>query len=126
MEDLLRLAGLVVCAAVVIDLLRRYSPGYAILASLACCMVLLWMVADRLLPVLAILKTFTVGTDLTGLSCAFKAVMIALLSQTVQDLCCEAGQPALAGRVDLAGRILMLTAALPLFTRLGEILTALL
>ena len=44
----------------------------------------------------------------------------------LQELCAEAGQPALAGRVDLAGRVLVLAAALPLLEKLGEVLKALL
>ena len=56
----------------------------------------------------------------------FKAVAIALMAQSVQDLCMEAGQTALAGRVELAGEVAVLLAAMPLFTVLTDTLLALL
>ena len=57
---------------------------------------------------------------------AIKAVAIALMAQSVQDLCMEAGQTALAGRVELAGKVAVLLAAMPLFTVLTDTLLALL
>ena len=46
--------------------------------------------------------------------------------QCTQDLCREAGQTALAGRVEFAGKAAMLVAALPLFSALADILLELL
>lgn len=48
------------------------------------------------------------------------------MAQSVQDLCMEAGQTALAGRVELAGKVAVLLAAMPLFTVLTDTLLALL
>lgn len=126
MAEVFRLAGLAVCAAVLIDLLRRYSPGYAVLASLACCALIVLLLADDIGALLAAVRVFSQAAASDELACAFKAVAIALVSQMLQELCAEAGQPALAGRVDLAGRVLVLAAALPLLEKLGEVLKTLL
>ena len=55
-----------------------------------------------------------------------KAAGIALTAQLARDVCKDAGQSALAGQVELAGRVLILLAAMPLLGRLLELVTGLL
>ena len=117
--DIFKILGFCLCALVLLSVLRQYNPGYAVLAALACCMVLLWFVMQALGPVLSFVETLS---QFSG----FEAVAIALMAQSVQDLCMEAGQTALAGRVELAGKVAVLLAAMPLFTVLTDTLLALL
>ena len=121
--DIFKILGFCLCALVLLSVLRQYNPGYAVLAALACCMVLLWFVMQALGPVLSFVETLS---QFSGFEHLFKAVAIALMAQSVQDLCMEAGQTALAGRVELAGKVAVLLAAMPLFTVLTDTLLALL
>ena len=124
--EILKIFGFAVLMLVLLSILRQYSPGYAILASLACSLVLLGMAASALEPVLSFIKTLTQLSGLENLASVFKAVAIAIVMQCVQDLCQEAGQTALAGRVELAGKAAVLLAALPLFSGLAQTLMELL
>ena len=121
-----KVQGFCLCAVVLLSVLRQYNPGYAVLAALACCMVLLWFVMQALGPVLSFVETLSQFSGFEHLGTVFKAVAIALMAQSVQDLCMEAGQTALAGRVELAGKVAVLLAAMPLFTVLTDTLLALL
>lgn len=118
--------GFALAILVLLTVLRQYSPGYAVLTSLAGSAVLLILAAQALQPVLAFVKTLGGVSGAENLTSVFKAVAIALLMQFVQDLCQEAGQTALAGRVELAGKAAVLWAAMPLFTGLVQTLTELL
>ena len=124
--DIFKVLGFCLCALVLLRVLRQYNPGYAVLAALACCMVLLWFVMQALGPVLSFVETLSQFSGFEHLGTVFKAVAIALMAQSVQDLCMEAGQTALAGRVELAGKVAVLLAAMPLFTVLTDTLLALL
>ena len=124
--DTIKDLGFCLCALVLLSVLRQYNPGYAVLAALACCMVLLWFVMQALGPVLSFVETLSQFSGFEHLGTVFKAVAIALMAQSVQDLCMEAGQTALAGRVELAGKVAVLLAAMPLFTVLTDTLLALL
>ena len=124
--DIFKVLGVCLCALVLLSVLRQYNPGYAVLAALACCMVLLWFVMQALGPVLSFVETLSQFSGFEHLGTVFKAVAIALMAQSVQDLCMEAGQTALAGRVELAGKVAVLLAAMPLFTVLTDTLLALL
>lgn len=124
--DIFKILGFCLCALVLLSVLRQYNPGYAVLAALSCCMVLLWFVMQALGPVLSFVETLSQFSGFEHLGTVFKAVAIALMAQSVQDLCMEAGQTALAGRVELAGKVAVLLAAMPLFTVLTDTLLALL
>ena len=54
--DIFKILGFCLCALVLLSVLRQYNPGYAVLAALACCMVLLWFVMQALGPVLDVYK----------------------------------------------------------------------
>ena len=67
MQEMFRIAGLVVCAAVVVDLLKHYNSGYAILAALACCIAILVGTAHLLAPVKSV--TAVIGLARTPGKC---------------------------------------------------------
>ena len=59
-------------------------------------------------------------------SAMLKATGVALLAEFGASLCRDAGEGALAGRVELAGRVALMGIALPILTELTERLGALL
>ncbi len=77
-------------------------------------------------PVIEFVKTLSQMSGFEHLDSVLKAVAIALLTQSVQDLCMQSGQTALAGRIELAGKVAVMAAALPLFAVLIDTLTSLL
>ena len=89
--DIFKVLGFCLCALVLLSVLRQYNPGYAVMAALACCMVLLWFVMQALGPVLSFVETLSQFSGFEHLGTVFKAVAIALMAQSVQDLCMEAG-----------------------------------
>lgn len=124
--EIFKLLGFCVCALVLLDVLRQYNPSYAVLAALACCIVLLWSVAGALGPAVEVLRRLSQLSGMEHIGAVCKAVVIAVLAQGVQDLCQQAGQTALAGRVELAGKAAVLLAALPLLNTLADTLLSLL
>lgn len=112
--------AVIVCALTVT--LRQYKPDIAMLASLAGGAVLLAIIIKDLSPVLSELNGLISGTwagDCAG--AVFKAFGICLVAQLAADVCRDSGQQTLAARVEMAGRIGILIAALPLLTSVLEV-----
>lgn len=124
--DMIKIAAFTIFALFLLGVLRQYNPSYALLASLAACVVLLVFAVRAVLPVFAFAEKLAAYAQWSDFSGVYKAVAISLLSQSAQDLCREAGQIALAGRVEFAGKVAVLLAALPLFAALGDIILELL
>ena len=118
--EIVKLAGFALVAVVLITLLRQYAPAYAVLALTGCALVFLSVFALRVQPVLGWMRTLSGSVDPEGFACLLKAAGIALLAQTAQDLCRDAGMSSLGTAVELGGRCLMLAAALPLFQKIME------
>ncbi len=111
------LLGLTVVAALLAVLLRKYHPEQSMLIGLATGVFILVLVVDGLTPLLQTLRTLldTHSDQAVYGEILLKGVGICLLTQTAADACRDAGETALAGRAELAGKVSLLTLALPLF-----------
>ena len=107
-----------ICACVVAGVLRQYSPGFAIVFSLGCACFLLLRGLALARPVFDFLNQLNSQLNGDALACVWKAAGILVLTQAVQDVCREAGHAALAGRVEMLGRLAALAARCRLYTSL--------
>ncbi len=124
--DIFKILGLCLCALCILSVLRQYVPSYWVAAALACGVVILGCALRLLEPALSFVREIAglAGGETIGI--VLKASLIAILTQSVQDSCAQAGQTSLAGHVELAGKAAVLLAALPLFQTLIDTLGALL
>ena len=121
-----QLCALALGGLFVVLLLRQYHPVFAVLVSLALSVLLLWQAVSLLRgiqktlgPLFALLQNEQYGVVL-------RVIGIGLVVQVTADLCGEAGQAALEGKVILLGKLLVLTAALPLVAQVLKTLSELL
>lgn len=122
-----QLCALALGGAFIVLLLRQYHPVFALTASLLLSLLLLTQAVallEQLRDVLSALFSWTLNNEYYGI--LLKTVGIGLTVQVTADLCREAGQPALEGKIILVGKLLILAAALPLFGRVMELLTEML
>lgn len=124
--EIFRILGFCLCAAVLLSVLRQYNPSFAVVGALAGCAVLLLFSLQLIGPVLDFVRQLSHLAGVEHLDCVLKAVAIALVTQSAQEVCVQSGQTALAGRVELAGKAAVLLAALPLFRTLADTLAVLL
>ena len=108
-------------------LLRQYRAEYAMPLGLAVSAAILL----ALMPVLR--ETIGLLTDIASKSGAsqtlgiiVKSIGIAFVAGIAADVCRDAGESAMASKVELAGKVAVLLAAMPLFTVLTDTLLALL
>lgn len=120
--EILRIIGVGVAALFLAALLKQYSPALAVALSLGAGAVIWLCVLRAGEPVFDLVRALAKYTDESGLACLLKASAIALLAQFAQDACRDAGQGALAGQIEFAGKIGVLLAASPMLTELAAIL----
>ncbi len=117
MMDIFSIAACAVCAVVFGALVKRSNKEYAVLAGTAACVAILLAAMGELAPLVSQVKGLTESSGLPGevLPSVLKAVGIAIVAQLASNVCRDAGESALAGTVDLAGKVAILTVSLPLF-----------
>lgn len=123
MMNLLQIAGIAVCAAVVAAMLRRYHQEYAVLVGIAAGAVILLGVFAGIAPALRQIEAFLSASGLSSEygTILFKTLGICFLAQFSADSCRDAGENALAFEVELAGKISVVVLSLPLFGEIAKI-----
>ncbi len=106
--------------AMVIMLLRQHRPEIATLAALAAGIVSFFMLRDDLTSVADWLGR--AGSAIEALDGSVNVMLraggVALISEFAADLCGDAGEKALAGRIELAERIALTGMCVPFAARL--------
>lgn len=128
MSDLLwGVVGMLLSAAMLAVVLRTRRPELAMCLSLgAGVLVLLTLLrqAGTLFgSVRGLLEVGGISSEY--LKAVLKGAGICMITQLTADTCRDAGETALAGKAELAGRLLLLAVAIPLFEDVLQLVTAL-
>ena len=93
--------------------LKKYAPETAVLLAVAGGGFILISVLSRVSPVIEQINDLTSGGEYAEI--LIKTLGICLVCEFVSDSCKDAGQGALASKVEFASRVTVIITALPLF-----------
>lgn len=125
--EIAAIVGVVILATFLAVLLRQQRPEQAMAVSLLAGIGILALVLSRAVPVFQTLQQLLQTEALPAEygTIVFKGLGICLLTQLTADTCRDAGENALAAKAELAGKLLMVMLALPLFEKLAELAASL-
>jgi stage III sporulation protein AD len=115
--ELFSIVGAGIVAAVLAIVLRQLRPEYALISSLLAGVVILLAVFLSASELIGEMRSILSAVDLSGeyAEAMFKALGICFVTQLAGDSCRDAGEGAIAGKIELAGRVAVLAVSLPLF-----------
>lgn len=98
-------------------ILKQYKPEFAIVVSAVTAIIIFINILGWVIPVITEIKKLMdkAAISYQYISILFKSLGICYITQFACDICKEAGQTAVAGKLELAGRIAICVLALPLF-----------
>jgi len=125
--NIIGIAGVALVAAILSAMLKRYHQEYAIMINIAAGIIIIVQILANISPAI---KQLSVLLSSAGLSSEyslilFKTLGICFLSQFAADSCRDAGENALASKVELAGKITIVLLALPMFESIATTAVAL-
>lgn len=127
MISLFKIFAIALVAIIIISLIRAYKPEYVIEVTLCSSIILLYYIIQGLSVGLAYINH--IYTDLTFGKSYFpviiKVLAIAYITEFATALCQDAGEKSIAGKVELAGKIAIFFAAIPVFNSLLTLLNGL-
>lgn len=120
MGMLVAVVGVLLCAALLAAVLRTQRPELAMGLTLTAGAVVVVFLLRQLLPLAGIVRRLSTlgGVSEGAFTTVLRAAGVCLLTQIVADTCRDAGEFALAGKAELAGRVLLLLMMVPLFERI--------
>lgn len=118
-----RIVLLCLGAALVCATLRAHRPEMATAISLAVGVATLLMTREAYGEVSEGIRVFLkmAFSETGNAAIVLKAAGVSILSELGVQICCDAGESALAGRIRLACRVVMLGMAMPLIMQIAEI-----
>ena len=120
--NIIGIVGAALIAAILAVTLKRYNQEYAVIISIIAGVVILVEILLNLTPAVREITTLLSGVGLSqeyGLI-LFQTLGICFLAQFAADSCRDAGESALASKVELAGKISILVLSLPLFEDIAQ------
>ncbi|MBR5157204.1 MAG: stage III sporulation protein AD [Clostridia bacterium] len=126
--EILKIMGVAIVGAVSALILKEYKPQLAIVVAIATAVVLFLMVLSQVEYVLNVVTITATGLDLNTeyIAAIFKMIGISYLSQFGSEICRDAGQNAIAAKVELAGKIMIVALSVPILIELMNLLVNLL
>lgn len=106
-----------VISAVLSLVLRQYRPEYAIFISLTCSILIIVYLMDGIAQVGDSLEQILSGTLISGemMAIVFKSLGVCILAELAGQVCRDAGEQAIAAKIELAGKVALLFLSMPLF-----------
>lgn len=122
--EVIKIIGIALVALIIIVLLRQYRPEFTIYISLIAGALILLLVMDKLTGVINLLQSIANKTSInsTFLSLLIKITGIAFLSEFAVSICKDSGEAAIANKIEIGTKIIIIAMSIPIITSLLEII----
>ena len=114
--------GIGLIAVVIILILKQYKPEFAIYVSLIAGIAILFISLTQLSGVLDLLKNISSKANINSqyLSLLLKITGIAFLTEFAVSVSNDCGETAIAHKMDLGGKVIIISISIPIITALLE------
>ncbi len=120
--EIIKIIGVAFIALIVIIILKQYRPEFAIYASIAAGLIILFMISGTLSGIIDMIENIANKTNVnsTFIKILIKITGIAILTEFAVCICKDAGESAIASKVDVGGKILIVSLSIPIINALIE------
>lgn len=120
--DIIKIIGIGFVAVIISIILKQYKPEYAIYVSLIAGALILLMSISKLSGIIDILNSLASKTQINSqfLSILIKITGIAILSEFAVSVCKDAKEEAIANKVELGGKVIIIAISIPIISALLE------
>ena len=120
--EIIKIIGIGLIALVIILILKQYKPEYAIYVSLIAGILILTLSLGQLSGIINLLKDISSKANINTklLSLLLKITGISFLTEFAVSVSKDSGETAIANKIDLGGKVLIIVISIPIITALLE------
>ena len=121
---IIKIIGIALIALIIIILIKQYRPEFAIYISLLTGVLILLLVIDQLGEIISLLQSLATKASInnTFLSLLIKITGIAFLAEFAVSVCKDAGEGAIASKIEIGSKIIIIAMSIPIISSLLEII----
>ena len=122
--EIIKIIGIGLIALIIIILLKQYKPEFAVYVSLIAGALILMLAIDKLAGIISLLQSLankaSINTEF--LTLLIKITGIAFLSEFAVSICKDAGESAIASKVEIGTKIIIISMSIPIISSLLEVI----
>lgn len=120
--DIIKIIGIAFLAVIIILILKQYRPEFAMYVSILAGALIIFLSIGKLDGIIQLLNTIANSTNGNGqfLGVLLKITGIAFLTEFAVSVCKDAGEVAIASKVDLGGKVIIVAISVPIISSLLE------
>ena len=128
MDSVIKIIGIGLIGLIVIIILKQYKPEFALYISIITGIIILFFIMDKLTGIIDLLKTISSksGVNNKFLSLLLKITGIAFLAEFAINICKDAGEGAIASKVEIGSKVIIVSMSIPIISNLLEVILKLL
>ena len=122
--EIIRIIGIGLIALIIIILLKQYKPEFAIYISILAGVLILILLMDQLTGIINLIQSIASKANINGqfLALLIKITGIAFLSEFAVSICKDSGESAIATKIELGSKIIIISMSIPIISSLLEII----
>ncbi len=122
--EVMKIVGIALISLIIIILLKQYKPEFAIYISILTGILILFLVMDELQGIVTLLQSFANRASINArfLTLLVKITGIAFLSEFAVSICKDSGESAIASKIEIGSKIVIISMSIPIISSLLEII----
>lgn len=118
--EILQITGIGLVATVLVVIVRQQKPEMALLLSIGVGITLFLLVLSKVIGVIDVLRDLSIqaGISMIYLGVILKIIGIAYIADFGAQICRDAGEGAVAAKIEFAAKVLILVLAVPILVAL--------
>ncbi len=120
--EIVKIIGIGLISLIIILILKQYKPEYTIYASLIGGALILFFIMDKLYGIITLLTNLSNKLSYNNqfIVILLKITGITFLVEFATSICKDSGETAIANKIDLAGKVLIISMSIPIISSLLE------
>lgn len=126
--DIFRIAAVGICGVVIASIVKGYKPEFATYVIITTVMVIFIMVIYKLTAVFEFLSDIydQISYGKNFFPIILKVLAVAYIADFTAQICRDSGESAIAGKVELAGKVMIFYLAVPVMMAVMELINKML
>ena len=122
--EIMQIVALGFVATIIIIVLKAQKPEIAVQISILAGIIIFLLVVSKLTAVIELINSYAerVNIDMAYISTLLKIIGIAYIAEFGAEVCKDAGESAIASKIELAGKVIIVVIAVPIITSLLDLI----
>ena len=122
--DIVKIIGVGLIALIISVIIKQYKPEFAMYISIIAGTIILFLIIDKISGIITLLTNLSKKTGINSqyLNILLKITGIAILTEFAVSICKDSGESAIASKIDLGGKVIVISMSIPIISALLEII----